>query len=576
LIYKILLVFSKLLQIIYFFFICYIYKKMETIKVIEPRVNVKSDVEKNHVVLYGGLRVNEQVNVADSWGTPTTKPIQALWNIFPPSTQTITDRFMKIRVYLEVETDADLQLGTNDALRQLPISSITDVLTCQINGESISDNLGDKLHSMLCFGDRDEWNKSLSMSPCSPDNYQEYADWATYGSAKNPLANYGEASAYDPRGGFPVELLAPNKFRAVITEPILLSPFYSGKGGQEEGFVNVQQFNISYRWKTDLSKVLSHSALGNAITSVDVKFYQAPEILTTYITPDLTQPIPQLQVLPYHKPQEYIKASTPSALPSGSSVQLTSDSIKLSQIPRKMYVFVRHERSSSDYKTADSFLVMERLEVLWNNQSGLFSQCSKQELYEISRRNGCNLSYPQWSEYRGSVFCCEFGKDIGLLDNESAGVQGQYTIQVRPTFKNTSGSDFTGDFYVVMLNEGTFSIAENMGRASLGNLTPQAVLASKESDELSYQHYEDIQGGGFFSKLKHTLNKVARGVQKGARVAEKYAPMVVGAVPELAPVASALPAISRGARAVRKATGGRMAGGRLAGGAVLQRGMRRG
>ena len=145
---------------------------MQTIKVIEPRVNVKSDVEKNHVVLFGGLRYNEQVNVADSWGSAATKPIQAIWSIFPPSTQTIVDRFMKVRCYFEVTTDADLQLGTNDALRQFPISSITDVLTVQINGESISDNLGDKLHAMLCYGDRSEWNKSMSMSAVSPDNYQ--------------------------------------------------------------------------------------------------------------------------------------------------------------------------------------------------------------------------------------------------------------------------------------------------------------------------------------------------------------------------------------------------------------------
>jgi hypothetical protein len=536
---------------------------METIKVIEPRVNVKSDVEKNHAVLFGGLRYNEQVNVADSWGTPATKPIQALWNIFPPSTQTITDRFMKVRCYFEITTDADLQLGTNDALRQFPISSITDVLTCQINGESISDNLGDKLHAMLCYGDRAEWNKSISMAPVAPDSYQEYADWAVYGSAKNPLSEYGEASAYDPRGGFPVEVVSPTVFRVVVTEPILLSPFYSGQGCQEEGFVNVQQFNISYRWKTDLSKILSHSSAGNAITSVDVKMYQAPELLTTYITPDLTQPIPQLQVLPYHKPQEYIKANTPSALAAGASIQLPSDSIKLSQIPRKMYVFVRHERASSDFKTSDSFLAMTRLDVLWNNQSGLFSQAGPQELYEISRRNGCNLSFPQWSKYRGSVFCCEFGRDIGLLDNEAPGVQGQYTIQVRPTFLNTGSNAFTGDYYVVMLNEGTFSIAENMGRASLGNLTPQAVLASKESDELHFDGYENLQGGSFFSKLKNLVNKVSRGVQKGVSIAERLAPQVVGAVPELAPFAAALPAIGQVASGARALSGGRLVGGQM-------------
>jgi hypothetical protein len=544
---------------------------METVKVIEPRVNVKTDMEKNHAVLYGGLRYNEQVNVADSWGSPATKPIQALWNIFPPSTQTITDRFMKVRCYVEITTDADLQLGTNDALRQLPIASITDVLTVQINGESISDNLGDKVHAMMCYGDRSEWNKSMSMAPTAPDSYQDYADWKTYGSAKNPLSQYGEASAFDPRGGFPVEVVDAKTFRAVITEPILMSPFYNGTGCQEEGFVNVQQFNISFRWKTDLTKMLSHSSDGNAITTVDVKFYQAPEILTTYITPDLTQPIPQLQVLPYHKPQEYIKSQTPSALAAGSSVSLTSDSIKLSQIPRKMYVFCRHERGSSDFKTSDSFLALERLDVLWNNQSGLFSQASSQELFEISRRNGCNLSYPQFSKYRGSVFCCEFGKDIGLLDNEAPGVQGQYTIQVRPTFKNTGAAAFTGDFYIIMLNEGTFSIAENMARASLGNLTPAAVLAAKESDELHYESYENLQGGGFYSKLKNLVHKVARGVQKGAQVAQRFAPAVVGAMPELAPVAAMLPGLARGAGAVRSATGGRLVGGQ-----IMRRGRRRG
>ena len=285
---------------------------METVKVLEPRVNIKEDTQKNHVVLYGGLRYTEQVEPADSWGSPTSTPIQAVWNIFPSSTQTIVDRYMKIRCYVEITTDADLQIGSNDALRQYPISAITDVLTVQINGEAVSDNLGDKIHAMLCYGDRSELTKSCSMTPDFPDNYQNYSDYTLYGSAKNPLGGYGECGmSADPRGGFPVEVIAPNQIRAVITEPIVISPFYNGHGSQEEGFVNVNQFQISYRWKSDLTKILSHSSTGNPITSVDVKFYRAPEILYTQITPDLTQPIPQLQILPYIKLQEYLKPSNP-------------------------------------------------------------------------------------------------------------------------------------------------------------------------------------------------------------------------------------------------------------------------
>jgi hypothetical protein len=68
---------------------------IETVKVMEPRVAVKSDVEKNHIVLMGGQRVTEQVAPADSWGSVGQKPVQALWTINPPSTQTIVDRRMR-------------------------------------------------------------------------------------------------------------------------------------------------------------------------------------------------------------------------------------------------------------------------------------------------------------------------------------------------------------------------------------------------------------------------------------------------------------------------------------------------
>jgi hypothetical protein len=534
---------------------------METIKIIEPRVNVKPDVEKNHAVLYGGLRVNEQINPADSFGSVGTKPVQALWTINPPSTTTIVDRFMRVRSYFEVTTDADLQLGTNDALRQFPMSSLCDVLTVQINGESISDNLADKLHALMCFGnDRECRQRSISMTPNAPDSYQQYSDWAQYGSAKNPLAEYGE-STFDPRGGFPVEVIDARTFRVVLTEPVLMSPFLTGMDAQEEGFVNVNQINISYRWKSDLSQILSHSSLGSAITTVGVTMYQAPELLTTYITPDLTTPIPQLQVLPYHKSQDYIKQLAPLA--DGQSTRAISDSIKLSQIPRRLYLFCRHQRSSATQATSDSFLTIDRLSILWNNQSGLFSSATTQDLFEISCRNGLNISYPAWSKYRGGVMCIEFGKDIGLLDNEAPGVQGQYTIQIQMDVTNVSGAEFIPEFYQVFMMEGTFSIAENMGRASLGNLTQQAVLASKESDELDYQHYENLQGGNFWSGLKGFVNKVSRGVQKGAKVAEAFAPAVMGAFPELAPIAGVLPAIERSAGAVKGLTGGRLSGGRM-------------
>lgn len=516
---------------------------IETIKMIEPRVDIKHDSEKNHVVLMGGQRVTQQVNTADSWGSVSSAPVQALFTVNPPSTQTIIDRRMKVRCYLDITTDTDLQLGSNDSLRQFPIASITDVLTVQINGETVSDNVADKIHAMLCYGNTAQSRLStVSTSPSMPDGYQQYADWGDYGSSKNALADYGETGLDQGRGGFPIEVISSKQFRCVVTEPLFMSPFLSGLGHQDEGFVNVNQMNISFRWKSDLSKIMSHSSLGTAVTSVTVRFYQPPELLTTFITPDMTQSIPEVQILPYFKPQEYVKSM--STLADGSSTRVIGDSIKLSQIPRKMYLFCRHQRSSANQNVADAFLRIDNLSILWNNQSGLFSSATEQDLFEISKGNGLNLSYPAWRKYRGGVFCLEFGKDIGLIDTEAPGCQGQYTMQVQMDVTNVSGASFIPEFYTVFVNEGTFSISEQFARASLGNLSPAMVLMAKSSHQIHHMKYEQLQGGSFFSSLKNIVSKVAHGVSSVARMPGVQA-AVSSFAPEFSPLVGAIGALGK-------------------------------
>ena len=313
---------------------------METIKVIEPRVNIKADEHKNHIVLQGGQRYTEQIFPARS-AQLNVPPTQVSWAISPPSTKTVVDRLVKTRWYVEVESKAgDFQIGTNDAPRQFPITSITQNLLVDINGMTISDNIGDKLHAMLAYGNsREDRNKTWSTTCAMPDQYQNYDDWQVYGSAKNPLADYGENSAEDPRGGFVKEVISPTVVRYTITEPILLSPFYDGLGNQTEGFVNVNDMNITYNFRTDTNRFWSHSSAGNVITDADlsVVFYRAPEVIMTYIAPDAMQSIPDSISLPYHKTQDILESV--NNLGIGESRVVTMDTVKLSQVPRRLYLF---------------------------------------------------------------------------------------------------------------------------------------------------------------------------------------------------------------------------------------------
>ena len=535
---------------------------MEAIRVLEPRVDVKHDSEVNHVVLQGALRVTEQVNVADSADIN-----QALWTIYPPSSDTIVDRLFFIRMYVDVvATGGNFQVGTNDAPRQFPLTSSTDVLTVQINGESISDNIGDKIHALLCYGNEpQDRNRTWSLTTSQPDQYQNYADWQVYGSNRNVLADYGENALETTRGGFVYEEIAPNHLRYVLTEPVILSPFYNGLGHQEQGFVRVNQINIAYRWKQAFKTFWSHSSAGDNITDVQVSLSDGrrPELLVSYLSPDLTQPIPRLQTLPYSKSQDYIKA-VPS-LNIGESRRIYTDTIRLSQIPRHLYVFVRRSRATSDFTTADSFCRIDSVSCRWQNESGLLANATIQLLWEISRRNGCNLSWTQWNKHRGSVLCLEMGKDIGLLDNEASSVRGQYVVQIQLDITNLSGDVFEGELYFLTMMSGSFQLAENIGRATLGNLSPEMVMASRNpnSAHMDYAHLKSLAGGSFFSSLKSFVNKLARGVQRGAQLAGKVAVPVSTAFPELAPVVGGLGAIEKGAGAVRGFTGGRLSGGRM-------------
>jgi hypothetical protein len=535
---------------------------MSLTKIQFPRSHVTSDQFKTFLVKQGGSRVTQQVFASNSWGSAGAPIVQASWNINPPSTQTLVDRNLRVKCYLNVVVDQPLQLGTNDGLRQFPLASITDVITVQINGETLSQNTSDFNNAILCFGNSaEERVGAISTSPAMPDQFQAYNDWTTLGSARNPLADYGENSAEMSRGGFPV-VVAPGglSFTCEITEPLFLSPFTNGES-DEEAFCNINQLNISLRFVQLVNRVLSHSSAGNAITAVSVTFTQAPELLVNYITPQITQPLPTVQTLSYSKLQQYIKPV--NGFVQGTTQTVISDSIKLSMIPSHIYLFVRHARSVSNYRVSDSYAKLSNINVLWNNQSGLLATASQEELYSIAKRAGSNLSWAQYSKYRGSVFCVTMGDDIGLNANECPGVAGQYTISVQAQATCLGG---TGDYemFLVLDMPGTTSVYENGCRSSIGNFSESMVLSAHQSSEsMSHEVYSALhggrRGGAFGSRFKTFIHKVSGGIQKASQFAQpfvdKIAPEYSGLVRGIGSVAGEVGNLTAGSRT----SGGRLA-----------------
>jgi hypothetical protein len=216
---------------------------------------------------------------------------------------------------------------------------------------------------------------------------------------------------------------------------------------------------------------------------------------------------------------------------------------QLNQVPRRMMIFVRQQNPTSF--TTQSFCRIDNISINFANVSGLFASATPQQLWKMSERNGCNISWVEYQSYRGSVIVIDFGKDIGLDSDLAPGTQGLFQIQPTISFTNISASNFTPEINVVYIFQGQVTIVPNACRFTLGNLTRQIVMdTSTTGVEVPISRLDT--GGSFWSKLKNTVGKVARFIS-----------------PALQAINPELGAISQG---VARLTGQGLSGGILSGG----------
>jgi hypothetical protein len=504
---------------------------MSSLVVVRDKVvDVKRDDEQLHVVHQGALRVTDSVNSADSWGSDGSPLTSAIWSINPPSLQTITSRYIKARYYIRVTCDnADFAIGEFDSLRQFPVSSLIDVSTIQLNGESVSDNTADTLHAHLCYDNdaayrRKQWSTTAAQS----DQFQRLSDYVVEGTNRRPQSFYGENAMEPTRASVEIaEVVGPRELKFVVTEPIWLSPL--SQGDDVEGMVNLNELRLTLRFKSNTSRVMTCADRlnppGPAPTNVQCTFYRAPELLVRYYSPDMLQAIPSVQVLPYKKSQDYRKPLGVYA--DGETKEAVSDSIRLSMVPDEIMLFARRSDATADQSKADAFLSIESVKINWNNESGLFATSTKQDLYDISRGNDLDMSYVQWSKHRGGVMKIRLGKNLGLPDGIAPSTMGSFTVQAFVTFKNVAGENFDADFYLKIINSGSFQIAPNVSRASLGLYTPQMILGAREmGHNLPAHEYEKIAKGSFFASLRNILPRHhVHGASKGSEEAKEPEPM---------------------------------------------------
>lgn len=559
------------------------FQPLKAVEVRDPRTII--DNQRDYAILKAGSQT--------TWKQYTTTSVSQSSIQFscpPPSGGIIVDR--KMYFYLPVKltftgippVGQTLLQANRDAPRAYPIASSIDTFQATINNQSVSINIADIVHAMLHFNtDAKLKNRDYSMTPTCPDQSQQYGD--LFDSIRSPLQNYGDSNdeSVMGRGGFNYVITANPVSTGVsltatvemaVCEPIFLSPFYWGMSN-ESGFfnVNTMDFNLTFLG-TAANRMWSHDDIGgtNVITSASVTFGgltggptsfanglgNQPLMLFNYITPQETQVLsPNMAIsYPYFDVQRY-PTDYGSAVTAGSMVTMNSNNIQLSSIPRRLYIYIR-ERNNDLYSNpshTDTFFQINQITVQWQNKNGLLASASPLQLYEMSLKNHCNMSWTQWyggPVYKpgsvsstmgtiGSIVCIEFATDIGLDSLDAPGKLSQSMLQVSVNAVNVSNHSISPTLYIVPVLEGTFTI-EGLGRAStnIGVISSQDILDAKSSPFVNYKDVEHVNGGNFLSGLKDFGRKLYTGLRESKAISN-----ILGAIPNqytqiAAPIARSL------------------------------------
>lgn len=428
-----------------------------------------------------------------------------------------------------------IQLGSNDAARFMPLTSITKTITVDLNDEKFTTGINDYYDALLRYNESDDaMGFDFSTCPSFMDTYQSYNDYTVYGSALNPLGNYGENSIQEPlRGGFDYQFVTPNpvgdgvtpgtcKIRFTTREPVLLSPLTWGHYNTK-ALIGIKSFAVNYDFDSNLRRIWSHNSANGVVdfnvTSV-VPIFSALELI--YITPKSTIPVFPVQRYPLAGVYKVTKAL--GSVPAGGTLQVTaSDSMPLYGVPKRVYIFARRSNESRTFNDPDVYASIDKLSIYFNNVDGSFSQASQQQLYQVSRENGYRRPFQAFSKHEGSVMCIDFAKDMPLLPNEGVGSNENIQFQYNFSLTNPSAGSINYTLFTIVIFEGVMTIRNGVIIRELNIVSPKDIVDSQILQMLPYEREIDYYavGGAFGSNARKLMKRVADVKDKVVDVGQK-------------------------------------------------------
>lgn len=364
-----------------------------------------------------------------------------------------------------------------------------------------------------------------------------------------------------------------------IVEDLIIPPFGVGNSSDLKGVSRIENLTLNITL-SPLAKALSvasnmfvagASAAGaftnvTNVTPLSVNAYltslaadqlfvnqpaiqlRKPNLSITYSTPDpiTAAKIPAWVSYPYNQYVAFKKTAFTGAATAASLTQsqtFVSDNIRLPNMPGRLYIGIRPTNSylssaGALARTTSHWLTpadqTAALSILLNTRSGLCAPMNRKDLYDMSVRNGLQMSYRQWLE-GGGLLIVDLAQDLGIDPRDAAGqqvyTQLQVSLTVNPwevwkdtatwggiTAQQPTSADFTGvayEFYIVTETPGKIDIGNGSAKIAVVGPSQTEVLDLLSSNDTKkfvpkseIPAENEMVGAGF--NWKHHIAKGAR------------------------------------------------------------------
>lgn len=563
------------------------FQKLNPVEVRPPQMILQN--KRDYAVVKGPRQTTLK-----QWTSTSISNSNIVFSMPPPSPNIAMDRRLMLYcvfrlTFVGTSTAADqFLLNINkDAPRCFPLSSAIDTLSATINNSTVTVNMADVIHPLTRFNTSNKIkNRLYGQSFSYPDQSALYSQLD--GSMRNPLGGYGDSNDEDTnaRGGHANYVivsqtvviggvtqaqpaLAAGQVMTTVVDLacceqfMCLSPFYASEK-DHSAFIHVNSLDLTVNFLSQAqNRLWSRSELSppvtisyivgnqpNGPTSFASTSGNQPYVLATYYTPRELDIIPLDVPLtyPFYEYQRY--PTDLGNIVANQQFTAVSNAVQLNTIPKSIYILVRQRNQDlySSPTNTDTYLQIQNINITYQNVNGIFNSGNMMQLYQISRSNGCSLSWSQWSGAQlnqanytnvitgvGSIFKAEFGKDIALSsDLDAPGKICNTNLQVTVTGRNTTPNDLNCTMYLIVVLEGTFVI-EGIGRASqnIGVLTSEDILNASKRPFYSWDDIQEYHGGNVFSSIKEFFTNKVLPILKESKIGSNLAQLIPFAGPAI-------------------------------------------